>query len=474
MHRTSKGFTLIDLVVVIAIITVLVAFSSPAFASARPRPHLSPPSVSQSLGLGKETTARSLPVTNEMEVLYRRDSEFWKNQWQLCLLHLPSGKVEVLLDRKKNRKQLGAVLGHALFSPDGKLVLFAASDSKSPSGVTGEYTYGNDELLDLWLYNRRTKGMRRLTTDRQGYHLRQWSPDGQYVSAHGSRRWTSLGSPRMGAERPYYDLYVWNARTGRRRLVLEDVMREQWSPDSRRLLALRNDWLLYEWDARTGKKRLVTTDVRDVVWMRNSKGFLYVKTPPDGWWYVPAAGGPATVFLKSPKELADSADPVLSPDGKRLVYRNSDDDTRVLTLATGESRPEESRFPLANTPGPMPDTRWSPDSTKIAQVADSMYHANEAPGIPLIILDAQTGKSIIQKTFEDKAELMGWSRDSKTIFVGSSTYLEKTNADGFPFRFTHVHVIAVSTDTSSRDLGILPTKGALRDAMYLDWRLVCP
>lgn len=394
----------------------------------------------------------------DMEVLYAR---YQRNlsQTQICVLNLPSRKVEVILDTNKMQKRLDNILGESIFSPDGQYILFTGWAAGLPAETRGGYG-GINELSDLWVFNRRTKSLRQLTTDWQGYDSLKWSPDGRYISACGLRRWTTPETPPTETGGCYPDLYVWDMRTTRRRLVLNNVNREQWAPDGGKLFALRNDWLLYIWDAQTGKKRLVAEDVKDAFWMPN-KGLLFQKHYDDILWYSPTVGGDVKPFLPD-KEIA--ALPAVSPDGTKIVYLDNNNDCILTTIASGKSR-----LLMKAGGGPY----WSPDGRKIVVVTQSAARGNDPYTTYYNVLDAYSGKSITRQAFNDNADSLGWTQDGRTIIVINRTR-KRTIVDGKTVDFVDQpqRLLAVSTETEAvRDMGVLPTTDILQSPTYWDWRL---
>lgn len=346
--------------------------------------------------------AKSAVVVPDMEILYTTDNP---PRWQIRVLRLPSGKTDVLLDSRKMSKQLGSLIGTSVFSPTGQYVLV-----------------GCDELSDLWILDRRTKAVRRLTTDAQGYSDLHWSSDGRYVSAHGLGGWTTPEIPPTQAVACRDTLYVWDTRSGHRTRVvgrgeLDSSARwERWMPNGDRLLALANDYHLYLWNASTGSKRLVATDAQDFGWTRDGKRLFF---STGKIWYAPSAGTPVTAAT-----------------GPLLANLEKD-------LATHYPSPDGSR-----------SLTWSDDEVK------GMYKTR------ISVSNEHTGKRT-EVQLDGYVEPIGWSQDGRTIVL-SKGQLKVVDSEERPPR-----ILAVSTDTGLiRDLGTLPTSAALGTPRYWDWRLV--
>lgn len=343
-----------------------------------------------------------------MEILYTRTNP---PRWQICVLHLTSHKVDVLLDSGK-AKQLGSMIGSSVFSPNGQYVLFTGWPARLPDKAMTEYR-GCDEVSDLWILDRRTKAVRRLTTDYQGYTDLHWSSDGRYVSAHGLGGWTTPDTPPTEAGGRRDTLYVWDTRTGHRTSVLGNANREQWMPGGDRLLALANDWQLYLWDE--GTRRLIASAVDDnMFWSKDGNMLFFRRHSSDQIWHAPPSGKPVTV---ASGHLLAKLKTYFGP-----IYQSPDGSRSLVVIFSDKYREPPYKTWLTVT---------SANSGKAARIA-----------------------------LNDNVEILGWSQDGATIVVLNRTAQQ-------PDR-----ILAVSADTGSiRDLGTLPTSAALGTPDYWDWRL---
>lgn len=401
--------------------TILVGGCSGRGSSARRLSH-SKPGRNDVARASSSTGSVAAVVVPSMEVLYMVS---WQDRLggQIRVLRLPSRKLDVLVETSKMRERLEGEVGEAAFSPDGQHVLFTAWPAGVSAKAKGGYA-GINEVSDLWIVDRRTKALRRLATDAQGYDSLQWPSGGGYVSADGFGGWTSPATPPTESGGCSRTLYVWDVQTGRRMTVVSDVNREEWAPNGKGLLALRNDWLLYVWYRKTGKKQLIASDVADAYWSTDSKG-VYFRKNDGGVWYAPSSGTPVSAV---PKQADPASRKDISPDS-----------SRALNVSGGSGS----------------------------------VRANEPYNTELAITDAHTGKQIARLTLSDDARRIGWSKDGRTMFVLHSPRGRKVVNGEVVEVYEPEHILAVSSDTGVvRDLGTLPTPGDSSYAAYWDWRLV--
>jgi len=126
----------------------------------------------------------------------------------------------------------------------------------------------------------------------------------------------------------------------------------------------------------------------------------------------------ATVLKEEPVlvSVAETFQPVVSPDGKQIAYLHDRDELRVLDLATGESRtlvPKEKNYSYSD--GDI-DFAWSPDSQWIALT----FIGGQRWIADIGVVHVATGK-LENITLSGYYEgLPGWSADSKALLLYSN------------------------------------------------------
>lgn len=340
-----------------------------------------------------------------LELLYQRFPEDGQ-QWELCLLDFPSNKTTLLLSSKET-KELGRHTGSEVsFSPDGDMILFEAT-RRGSAADSRELHQLSEELLDVWALDRKTKQVKRLTHDGQGYFYVEWSPAGRYACAVGKDHWlTDYDLPPISEPGYRTDSYVLDSVTGRRWFVQEDTWTPRWTQDGKALLIKTDDYRLFLWDTRTHKKRLIARNLQSAVSAPDGSQVVYCQT--GGTWASYdiltkktrrlAKGGLTGYFLSFP------------PRGKLIAYMAESTDTLMLfDVLTGQSR--------ALVKGYGTFYVWSPDGRTLAITNPTRHYGDDPHTTRLMIADAATGVIRDLHTFQDDASVLAWTGDGKSLIV---------------------------------------------------------
>jgi len=380
----------------------------------------------------------------------------------LCILSMPANNTQNLLDDPKVGSRLGKVMGSAVFSPDGKSILFAASDAKSPVGITEGGTFG--ELLDLWSLNRKTLSLTTLTTDSQGYDSLSWSPDGRYVGALGLKRYITGESPPTESGAPEYDLYVLEPSKGNRWLVGRQVERYHWKEKTPNIVwtgeSSDSGLHLKTWEPLTAKVRHVLDGIgEDATWAPNSKGILFT-------WFASR-----TINLVNPStERIQTICPVTdrvffqqwSPDGARVVYWSPDESKLALLSLVNRTRDD-----IASGADDF-SCAWSHDSKRLAVAYHGTVQNVETYYTTLALIPMTTKQGNVLSAFTDDAKILGWTKDNSTIIILHSPYKRENVGRSSALIALPQQIVAVDVSTGDKqDVASLPP-----NVQVTDWRLV--
>jgi dipeptidyl aminopeptidase/acylaminoacyl peptidase len=413
-------------------------------------------------------TTSDFPQISKMEILYTSGPE--NNQRAcLCILSLPSNRTEDVLEKANVKNAFGELIGSAVFSPDGNCILFTAMPAKRSVGARpAAEQVGLDEESDLWIFNRRTKSLKRLTFDQQGYSSLKWSPDGRYVSASGFRGWTSPDIPPTLAGVLKTDLYVWEVRTGRRWLLGKNDQQYTWMPNSRAVVFITQDDIgqttsLYVWQVQLARKRHVAQNIGIALPMPDGKRLLFNKYGTNGLYWTSIAGGPAALFTNATDEMTS---PVWSPDGRVLAYLQGTTRPGDVVLKLLAISPKSSRS-LLNKAGSF---LWAPNGRTIAVAVNEHDLSVAAHETKIVLVDVVSGTTKTVAMLQDDASLLGWAKNGEILFVLNSRYHREQINDQTGLVALPKRVLAISAVTSNiSELAQLPDPHI---TLFDDWRLV--
>lgn len=391
----------------------------------------------------KYNTPGKISDVPDMEVLYTRSSKD-PVQGQLCILHLPSKRVDVVIDPKDYKDQIGQFIGEAKFSPDNKTIAFVAANPESAKEIEQENA-SEGELSDIWLLNRSMRKITRLTNDAQGYECLNWSPDGRYISVHGLDEWTTPTTPLPESGRQVENLYVIDLHTGNITKLLDDVCSEKWMPNDEGMLFLGNDKKLYIWQAQSDSQKLIASDVDSYEWIPDSRRAMFISNTSKRLLCYSLENRSISEF----KTIHDASIlPALSPDGTMAAYRDDSGHIAILKLATGKVH----AIPQVG------DGWFTDNNTIVVPYTNGMECRSKPYTTYLKVIDIHSGKTTGNAAFNDDVKPMKQQSFHKHLFiinrVDTRTYSHgQTNI----IRDKPEHIYSISTDTGiKQDFGTFP------------------
>lgn len=416
----------------------------------------------------KEPSDSTFTPVNAEVLFIRQTSDY--SAWDICVLHLPSGKVTVLTGTGTATMLGSDISNEAVFSPDGQQVLFAASakDRKIPAHVTQHFA-DNGELLDLWIFDRKSNRLKRLTTDSQGYSSLKWSPDGRYISARGMRSWTTPEIPPTETGVLRQDLYIHNVQTNHRWLVTTNVTDEDWQPNGSSLLFVdgdystgwNNGWRVGLWNRSTAIKRYIASNTgEDATWLPNGKGLLFTRESGDMGIYL------SLMADKSQNLVTNTISRVFfnqwSPQGSKVIcWIPGSDDLMLLDW-------HEKSWDVLLSKAYYATFRWSADSKSVAVAYNTTIPDNQPVTTRFLVLEMPSRKTKVSRMFDGNVDVLRWTPEGKTVIVLHTQYNRIAEVAQIPQR-----IVGISTDTGDiHEITRLSGTSSYTQTHFMDWRFI--